>query len=572
MTDPGDGIVSRFFARLMRIPYTPYLFLLVPLVVASLRLLLEHAVSPRWGTSRSITLDQLLEVYGGYLLLHLSLAVAFGLAASRPARDFVGVVAVGLVLAWLAPLLDLLLPEQAGLYYQYSSRFSWSFVGETQPLGEVVSLWVAIFASALFILWLTRSPWRALLAAALAWVALQIFMWGHYALAELLSSVVDGGAPRADILVTAVAALAMVVAVSPSIRPSVARANHALPFFAVAALGARLAGAAWPEAILRGAVMGLAFVLVIIANDYFDRDDDASAGGEARPARHEDAVVALAYHLLLFAWVAATDAAAVVPLALFFVAWLAYHHPALRFKRLFCLGYKIEGVSAACCFLYGTQARPPIELELWRILFAGLLVGGFALGSSFKDYKDIAQDRAAAVGTIYTRYLARGYDLAAIHTFVVFSLAVVLLVPVVWLGVRGAPLWVAVGLGLAALVPSGLLRSMASPRSAVEAAMWALGGFLMLLAVAAPRLSVTPSNLAAPSVTPPSGRGTALYRLAQGCSDDGGAHLSVDAACTTRCCRRDVTICVAWRDCRGGCTASGARVCPNAFLGEISER
>jgi hypothetical protein len=419
--------------------------------------------------------------------------------------------------------------------------------------------------------------WRAGAGTILAYAALQVFLWGHYALARALAGVMDSEPSRLNILLTLLLGLSVYLAMGwRRLCASLARVNHTLPFFAATAIGCRMAGVGLAETVTRSTLMAVGFLLVIVANDRFDRDADAAVGGAARPVGEEDATVAMAFQLAIIAWVAVTDAHGLVPVALFFGVWLAYHLPALRFKRLFCLGYKTEGVAAACCFLYGTQANPAVAWEPWRLVVAALLLGGFALGSSFKDYKDIAQDRAARVGTIYTRYLAQGRSLRGIHGFVAVSLALMLLVPAIWLAVRGDAAWKVALMALGAPVPGVILLVVKTPRSAVEAGMWALGVVMLLLAAIVPVLGQPKSEsgvpVLAPSGRPPTGRGMPLYRLPVACTPEGGAaYLTLQPECESQCCERSRDgACLRFRACDGSCGKDGeARRCPTDFLLEV---
>jgi 4-hydroxybenzoate polyprenyltransferase len=269
--------------------------------------------------------------------------------------------------------------------------------------------------------------------------------------------------------------------------PSLARVNHALPWGLAALLGARMAGQPWSLALVKSLAMVLAFQLVVIANDWFDRDADGAAGGTARPATHDDAVFSMLLQVLLLAWVATALPHSFAAVLLFFGVGLAYQLPALRFKRLFCLGYKLEGAAGAAAFLFGVGDMKGLPGDSsWVPWIALLAFGGFAFGCMFKDYKDIDQDRQARIGTIYTRYLARQFTLRAIHRFVVTGLAIGLLVPAVWLALRGEPLWRSVVLAVLGVAPAVPLLRCADKRVAVERAFWCLDAYLLFLVFVVP--------------------------------------------------------------------------------------
>jgi 4-hydroxybenzoate polyprenyltransferase len=118
------------------------------------------------------------------------------------------------------------------------------------------------------------------------------------------------------------------------------------------------------------------------------------------------------------------------------------------------------------------------------LLIAGLAFTGFLIGSALKDYKDIPQDRAAGVETIYTLLLARGRKLSAVHHGVSSLLTIVLLIPVVVVGMltRFDPLLAP--LIVVAAVPQVMLIALDNRLHAVESALWVINAYLALLAVA----------------------------------------------------------------------------------------
>jgi hypothetical protein len=478
-------VIDRFLRRLLRIPYSPFLLLVVPPIIGVVRALEEDLLFGL-GTATTTTV---LEFGFSYLVLLLLLAAAFRIASGRDVRELVGAAAVGLVIAWLPPLLDLLLPRGPDFRYFYLRSFEWDFAAPYEPLGETVTIWLALAVATAFLGWLTRSGRRTLLGAALVYVSLQVFGWVVHAGAAALAESADLRPPMVDPVSLLLVAFAVYAALNArTLGPSLRRVGHALPWGLAAALGARLAGGSWAEATFKAVVMAFAFLLVLLANDYFDREQDAAAGGRARAASGDDAVFAFGLQAALSAWALLHYKHGGFLIVLFFLAANAYHLPALRFKRLFCLGYKIEGVCGMACFLFGLQDAHGYPPGPRTALLALLALGGFSLGSMFKDYKDIDQDRAARVGTIYTLFLARGRSLAGIHAFVRISLTLALLVPAVWLAALGQPTLAWLPVALAAPVPAIFLGAFADRRVAVESALWALAFHLLLFVRAAPAL------------------------------------------------------------------------------------
>jgi 4-hydroxybenzoate polyprenyltransferase len=478
-------MVGRFFDRLLHIPPTPYLFV-VPFLVGAGRAILENVLFRNHCTD----LETVLYYSTSYLLLQMFLLIVFRVASGRDYRELLGPATVGLVFGLLPPFLDAALGVPPGQQERYFRGFEWDFAAPYQALGETITLWLGVAAALLFCAWLTRNVWRTLLGTALCYAALQILTGPSWAVSYHLGKLCHLSPPAVlNMLIFLVALGTYSVFHRATMGPSLARVNHALPWGLAALLGARMAGQPWSLGAVKCLAMALAFQLVVIANDWLDRDADGAAGGTARPATHDDAVFSMLLQVLLLAWVATALPHAFAPALVFFGVWLAYQLPALRFKRLFCLGYKVEGAAGAAAFLFGVGAvRGPSGDWSWAAWIALLAFGGFAFACMFKDYKDIDQDRQAKIGTVYTRYLARGFTLRGIHRFVVIGLAIGLLVPAVWLALRGEPLWRSIVLAVLAVAPAVPLFRCANKRVAVERAFWCLDAYLLFLVFAVPVL------------------------------------------------------------------------------------
>jgi hypothetical protein len=480
----APAAIDRFVQRVTSTPYHPYQLVVVPTLVGVVRAGLEALVGYRAQTPIHAFTSVLF-----YLVVQLLLLCVVSLATGRRWREVAGAVTVGLVLGWVPPLLEWVTFAQPGRAFRYLNEFRWHFVAPYQSIWESVGIWLAIVFAAGFTALLTRSWWRSLVALLGAWATMQVAGWVAPAVGALLLR--DRGlqgvsAANLSNLVLLLVALGVYVGLArATLLPSLKRINHCLPWGLVAVLGARLTGQFDTVAAVRGVLMTLGFLLIVFTNDYFDSSQDAARGGSARPVAAEDMIVATWFEVLLCVWVGFWDPRGVLYVVVFFVLALLYHHPGLRLKRLFCAAYTIEGAAAACCLLFGMGGA---HNSTWGRAFVALTFGGFALGSMFKDYKDIDQDRADRVGTVYTRYLARGRSLSGIHRFVSGALALGMLVPPIWLLVRGAPAWHA-GL-LFALVPVMLLCLLRGDdrRAVVERSFWCLSAYLAAFAAVAPQL------------------------------------------------------------------------------------
>jgi hypothetical protein len=477
---PLDGFVQRAAG----IGYSPYLLVAVPVLVGSVRhgmeAMLGHPVRALEHAVNSVLF---------YLVLLMLMTAVVSFAAKRSHRETLGAVSLGLVVAWLPPLLEMVLFSQPGRSYRFAREFYWHLAVPHQPIWETIGVWLGIALAAGFVVLVTRSIARALIGLVGAYAVMQFIGWVMPTAAERLALWPElrgvGIVSVYDFISILVALCVYLVWNRRSLAPSLKRVGHAIPCGLFAALGARMAGQPPGLVVLKGLAIVAAAQLVVVANDYYDRTQDAS-GGIARPVTRDDLVVATFFQVLLTVWSGLFDPPAAFLVGLFFVLALAYHHPVLRLKRLFCAAYTVEGVAAASCFLFGVGSRS--MGEPWVRTMAALAFGGFALGAMIKDYKDVAEDRANRIGTIYTRQLARGRTLRSIHWAVSLAVSASLLIPPVWLAVRGAPQWHWLWLALGAPATALVLVLTRSPRAAVERGFIVLAAYLVVLVAVAPRL------------------------------------------------------------------------------------
>jgi len=478
---------ERFLRRLLAVRPSASLIVLVPVLIGLVRVAIE-SLWMRLADSFNLLLF--------YALTQLLMVGALSLATGRKAAELFGIVSMGLVLAWLPPLFDLVMPADTPRHFTYFFELHWDLFASYQSVGESLTLWVVIPATGVMAGWISKSVVRGLAGAALTYGVIQFMGYGWMIACKEAATALDPAeaAPFAlGPLGLALMNLSGIVILflghalwrRKTLGPSLLRVNHGLPQTLVCAIAARLGGNGWFDVGLKSVVFLLAFQLVIITNDYYDREQDAGASGKARPVEHDDLVLATYVMILLCLWTVFHAPLGFTYLALFFVLTAVYHQPPLRLKRFFCAGYKIEGFCAACAVLYGAQGAARAD---WLLVTALLALGGFSLASMFKDYKDIEQDRAARVGTIYTECLKRGLSLGAIHGTVRVVTTLMLLIPPSWLLARGEPLLPVLGLFALALVP-GWLLGLTHKTRAVEATLLGVAAYLFYLMLLVPTVA-----------------------------------------------------------------------------------
>ncbi|MBU2515583.1 hypothetical protein KJ966_30060 [bacterium] len=484
--------VNNFFERITNIPYSPYLLLFVPIIAGCIRVLEEELFFGLEAATPYLVHNYVI----GYLFLMLMITGSVHLGTGLDIKKAVGFTSVGLVLAWLPALIDLVIGRADDRIYLYFPTFQWHFIHPEQLIGETITLWFAVIASGVFAFWVTKKVIRALFTSLLIYIVLQIYAYGWYKICDLFSDGKYLGTAESMSLSGILLALFLYCLFNyKTIGPSFKRINHSLPWGFVAIIGSRFIGEVWIISIVKGVIMALAFQLIVVANDYFDREQDQSHGGKARPVSRDDMIFASYTMVLLALWVLFYHDKAFFLLVLFFALFTAYHLPGLRFKRLFCLNYQIEGLSALVCFVFGIMRfymngpMGPILVhslpkQLWALIFSFLAMGGFSLGCMFKDYKDIEQDRFDKIGTIYTRYLKKGRSLASIHRFICISTSTILFAPPIWLFWRSEVNTLTVVLCILAVFPGLILHKVENKKNAVEGTLWIINLYLLIFAFA----------------------------------------------------------------------------------------
>ncbi len=487
-------IINNFFNRLLHIPYSSYLFIFVPFIIASIRIAEEELLYGFEAASAHLVLNYTV----GYLLLHLMMTISLRIGTGLDFRKTAGITSVGLVLAWLPPIIDLFLWEQPGRNYLYFNTFRWNFVSPEQMIGESITVWLVILGAVLFAAWATRSVLRALLTGSLAYITLQILAWGWIYFSRIIIDVKKIGVFESSTLIGIILVFFLYVLLNfKTTIPSLKRFNHAIPWGLISIIGSRLINEPWSTSIIKGIVMALSFQLIIFANDFFDRHQDESRGGVSRPVANDDMIFMTFLMVLLSLWMLIFHERGFFLLLLFFALCSAYHLPQLRLKRLFCLNYKIECISSTIAFLIGVMrfsiSGPLGTISVntfpegnWVALFSLLIMGGFSLGSMFKDYKDIDQDMADKVGTIYTRLLKKGKELQSIHRFVKISTTLMFLIPPIWLLSMDRNIYLISLLFLATIAIGLALHTIENRKKAVEATIFLMNVYLIVLSFAVP--------------------------------------------------------------------------------------
>ncbi len=478
-------LINRICGSLSRIPFSVYLLIFVPVVIAGGRAgqeLLYFGMRPGFAPSSLPFLNYVVT----YMLEQICVVAVFAIATGRNYREFVGVVSVGLLLAWLPPFLDgaLLLVgiRQPHHMYVFFQEFSWHFFSDNQLIGESITLWISILAVAIYLAWRSRSVIRTLIGVSLYYALLQIlgFLWPGCVIAISGNLSVESQMYM-DLIGLALYGVVYFFLEFKTMFPSTLRLGHALPWGLLSAIGARLAGHDWWFVILYGIIFSVVVQMMVYANDYFDSAADSACGGKARPVTRDNLVFSLFFSGILALHVFWMDADRFYLVATFIALWHSYHLPSIRLKRVLGVSYLMEGASAALALLFGLgleglKGDPGLAFVCVCMAFSG-----FVIGSTMKDYKDIEQDRAAGVNTLYTRLTESTLTIGKIHAVISSLLTVALAIPAVYLFIVGESVGKLVLLGVLALLPQVCLLAIGSRRTAVQAAIWGVNAYLGVL-------------------------------------------------------------------------------------------
>ena len=478
-------LVNRICGSLSRIPFSVYLLVFVPVVIAGGRCvqeLLYFGMRPGFVPSSLPFLNYVVT----YMLEQICVVAVFTIATGRNYREFVGVVSVGLLLAWLPPFLDgaLLLVgiRQPHHMYVFFQEFSWHFFNDKQLIGESITLWISVLAVALYLAWRSRSVIRTLIGIFLYYALIQIlgFLWPGCVIAIAGNLNVESQMYM-DLIGLALFGIVYFFLEFKTMFPSTLRLGHALPWGLLAAIGARLSGHDWWSVVMYGFVFFAVVQMSVYVNDYFDRTMDGACGGKARPVTRDNVVFVLFFQAMLALHVFWMDADRFYLVATFIALSHSYHLPTIRLKRVLGVSYLMEGASAALALLFGLgleglKGDPSLAFVCVCMAFLGFLVG-----STMKDYKDVEQDRKAGVNTLYTRLTESTFTLGKIHVVISSLLTVALAIPAVYLFIVGQSAVELVVLGVLALLPQVCLLAIGPKRAAVQAAIWGVNAYLGVL-------------------------------------------------------------------------------------------
>lgn len=464
----------------------------------------------------SITFNDAADSVTFYTQIIWLYVAAIVVLARLPWRRTLGPAIAGTLLALAPPLIDVLTYGTTGFNYFYQFDF-YQFNQPHEilnlvlfpidpaglPLGEVLVLHAGACLLTLYVGVRSRSLWRAGLALVAGYGLVHIYGSGLAILGTLLDRFVHSLLVTISLL-QVLLVLVIYYGLNPRLlRQAFYRLPHALPAPLLVLLGGTIARRPIGPTAAISLIAGIVTMIAVHQNDFYDHVEDAVDGRNSVVTR-EDVHFFYAVLVLLLVVTAMYRVVVMGLVAAFYFLTLLYHHRRFRLKRIFPLSYLIEGVCAAAMVSAGilSTAGRPERWTVWLGAVAGFLA--FALGSAFKDYKDIEGDRAAGNATVYTlaqtprtrartgvrrvqtRGQTRRWPLQRVHRVVTLILTVQMAAPAIWLRWRGAPLVLCIILGVCAcvLIPSALLAIRDRKRATVTT-LWLVNVYLLAYALAA---------------------------------------------------------------------------------------
>jgi hypothetical protein len=198
-----NSALHKSFNRLVAVGFRPIWLILTPVAIGAGRILSERLLIPHHWTPKigvTILAPYTISVILFYHIAQIAMIAFLAYASRRRSEELVGPVSVGLLLAWLPPMLDAVLPEQPQRYYSFFAAFEPDFAAAYQLMGETITLWITVAACGILVFYLTGTWWRAGLGSASAYFILQLLGWGWHAMAEQFDILAGGkgvsGGPR----------------------------------------------------------------------------------------------------------------------------------------------------------------------------------------------------------------------------------------------------------------------------------------------------------------------------------------------------------------------------------------
>lgn len=484
-----SSLLQYLFDRLEKLPRSISFSLFIISFVAGFRLLGEWLILK--GQS-FFAFSVLPHHFAFYLAMFVINVNNMSLLLKKPWKHFYGIAGIGVLLGILPVFIDAMIINAATQRYVYLTGFHlFLFDEKTLPLGESIALWVWIFSFSAYIFIASKSWSKTVLGFIITYICVQLVGYVSTVLRMYFLSWTMLKVPG-DFYWTMwwlLISFALVCLANPSqVKHAFFRIHHAVIWGVMVLLGTKLVGYIDNISLVRAFIMSFSFFLIMLVNDYFDKETDSVNKRES--AISEDTLLFMLYcHLVLVLTSGELGLAMGISAFLFFLLGAAYNCPmVIRLKRNFIMGSLVEGCGAFLCLIAGaTQFGPPMNRLFFPV--ALLFSAGFMIASNMKDYKDFKGDLQCDIETVYVYLYKKGWPVAKTNLLVSIILTVIL--------VLASVLQIFLGVGtfqiltgcLLAVVP-GIFMIKWPPRIAVGTSLIFVEIYFIYLMYMVPKLPV----------------------------------------------------------------------------------
>jgi 4-hydroxybenzoate polyprenyltransferase len=413
------SVLERLFRAAERRRYTLGLALATPGWITVVRVLLERELSLGPVALGRPPFPFFAHVYVFYLALLVCLTALLARVAKTPWTQAVGLVSMGLTLGTVPPLIDVAIYGIGQFAYEYQpalAEFPWTLHQPPRvlPWGETIVLWSTIALMTLAALRARVGAVRVIGMAVGTWALVVLFLVLMPAGSVLASRQLSLAPSEWRNALFAVATFAGAVAATGTGVRLVKRTLHVALAPLICLLGASFKGAVDGNVALACLHLALLSAGFALANDFYDREEDAAAG-RPPPLDESSAHLLAVVPLIPVLHVLAFRLELGLALLGFAIVSYAYHADPLRLKCVFPLSYKTEGFLGGLAFFAGLTAVPPGFLTPTHLWVALVVTLGTPAALVFKDWKDADADTTANVRTAFVVLEARGWPRARVR-------------------------------------------------------------------------------------------------------------------------------------------------------------
>lgn len=409
-------------------PHSIYGVLFMVLLVTSIRTIeewLHHKL-------KDLNLNFILHSASFYMAMYMVNVTNLSIILKRSWKEFSSIVAVGLVIGILPPILDIFNPNIGKQDYTYLTAFSVFLTSPKEALGETLSAWIWIFGFSFYVGYASKSVKSFIFGLSLVYGTVQCTAW-------LTSVIIEFVKKQSDINVShlfsclwwiLIALIFYIIQNKARFNRSIMRFHHAVVWGVLTLVGAKAAlGQLNGWSFLYAFIMMINFFFILIENDFYDKAIDR-LGHRASSVESDDLIFIYYCHIVWILIAGIIHVLFGLLVFTFFMLSLAYHLPSLYFKKHFFTNSCIEGFACMLCILAGASISTVPNQSIVILMVLGGI--GFMMASNFKDYKDFAGDLAAGMNTLYVYFAKKGWGSRKANQCVVCMLFVVLMIPNLW--------------------------------------------------------------------------------------------------------------------------------------------